>query len=101
MRSLHVLGLAVVSSVAWQASSHPLCYYDDKPTDPEMVLSFCPAQDDGACCNDLEEAAAESAYNLAGANPLTGDCATLYLEVRLIPYPAARCLRRRANLGAV
>lgn len=84
MRAFLLLGATVISSLGRLAIAHPLCYYDDKPTDPDMDLQFCPEQEDGACCNDLEEAAAIAVYNAAASDALTGDCATYYRQVCII-----------------
>lgn len=63
------------------AAAHPLCYVDDRPTDYDQVLTFCPEAQNGACCTDLEEAEVATLYDDAGL--LTGDCADLYKQVRV------------------
>ncbi|CAN0058434.1 unnamed protein product, partial [Scytosiphon promiscuus] len=65
-------------------AAHPLCFVDDRPTDPNQVLSFCPAAQDGACCTDQEEAEVQARFDAAG--PLTGDCEDLHKQVT-IRYP--------------
>lgn len=85
MRSHAVLAafLAAASSVA----GHPLCY-DDTPTDLEQELNFCPAQQDGACCTDLDEAELET--RLLEAGDLGDECTAFYTEVRYSCAPALR-----------
>ena len=73
--SFSFLACLVVGRVA----SHPLCYVDDKPTDLEGVLLFCPQAQDGACCTDIEEESVELIVEAAG--PLTPDCYDLYKQV--------------------
>lgn len=75
-RSWH-LGLILGCGAGW-AAAHPLCYVNDKPTDLNQVLTFCPAAQDGACCTDLEEAEIKTAFD---ALNLTGDCADIYKQV--------------------
>lgn len=72
--------LGVMASVLYHVAAHPLCYFDNRPTDPDMTLTFCPAQKDGACCNDVEEAAIRKIFDAEGS--LTGSCADYYKEVR-------------------
>ncbi|CAM9759383.1 unnamed protein product [Scytosiphon promiscuus] len=69
----------VLLALLGAACSHPLCYVDDRPTDYDEVLTFCPEPQAGACCTDIEEAAVEALFNDAG--PLTGDCVDLYTQV--------------------
>lgn len=65
--------------VAGRVSGHPLCFIDDKPTDVEQELTFCPAAQDGACCNSEEELHVQE--RLEQLN-LTGKCKEMYKEVR-------------------
>lgn len=85
--SLSFLACLIVGRVA----SHPLCYVDDKPTDYDEVLTFCPTAQDGACCTDLEEAQVESAVDTASAASSTGTlsdkCRDLYTQVSLVHSP--------------
>eukprot|EP00903_Cladosiphon_okamuranus_P010393 g9831.t1 len=69
----------VLNATAAVTYAHPLCYVDEKPTDYDEVLTFCPEPQAGACCTDLEEAAVEARFDAAG--PLTGDCEDLYKQV--------------------
>lgn len=83
MRAFVFLGAAVFHSIVWQVNAHPLCYYDDKPTDPDQELLFCPEQNDGACCNDVEELAAITEYQRVNPNgtALSSECAAFYRQV--------------------
>lgn len=72
-----LLGAVLVCSV----KAHPLCYYDDRPTDYDLVMTFCPEQQDGACCNPTEEAALQALYNSAGI--LSSTCAKYYKQVNM------------------
>lgn len=83
MRAFAVLGAAVLHSVVRQANAHPLCYYDDRPTDPDQELVFCPPQPAyGACCNEMEEIAAITLYQVVNPNgTLSSDCAAFYRQV--------------------
>ncbi|CAM9889122.1 unnamed protein product, partial [Ectocarpus sp. 4 AP-2014] len=60
-------------------TSHPLCYVDDRPTDPDEILEFCPEAQSGACCTDAEEALVQLRHEAVGN--LTGDCDDLYKQV--------------------
>ncbi|CAN0441744.1 unnamed protein product [Pylaiella littoralis] len=75
MRGVGVLVLLCATRVC----GHPICFFDDRPTDADEVLDFCPAAQDGACCNDLEEEIVIARFDAVGA--LTGDCADLYKQV--------------------
>lgn len=66
------------------ADGHPLCYVDERPTDYNQVLNFCPEAQAGACCTDLEEAEVEARFDAAG--PLTGDCEDLYKQVCVLCF---------------
>lgn len=82
MRGIYAVGAAAALALGRRASAHPLCYYGDRPTDPEASLTFCPAQNEfGACCTPDEELAAVAVYQAASNTPLQGDCADLYKEV--------------------
>ena len=60
---------------------HPICFVGDRPTDAEQVLTFCPAQSDGACCNDIEELAVKARFEEAEAMAgELGTCGQLYKE---------------------
>lgn len=63
MRGLLVLGVAVLCTLGNRVRAHPLCHYDARPPDPDMFLLFCPEQEDGACCNEIEEAEVITWYN--------------------------------------
>ena len=69
--------------IAGRVASHPLCFIDDRPTDLERQLTFCPAAQHGACCTELEEANVQASVVAAGV--LTPECDALYTEVSL-PY---------------
>lgn len=43
------IAIALLGAVTLCAS-HPLCYVDDRPTDPDEILTFCPEAQAGACC---------------------------------------------------
>ncbi|CBJ28225.1 glucose sorbosone dehydrogenase [Ectocarpus siliculosus] len=66
-------------------TSHPLCFFDDRPTDYNEVLTFCDTSIAayGACCTDDEEV--QVMKDFSGVTPegveLTGDCSNLYKEV--------------------
>lgn len=62
-----------------RVASHPLCYIDDKPTDYEQELTYCPEAQDGACCTDIEEANVSDTVSAAG--DLTDECYELYKKV--------------------
>lgn len=74
--SLFLIGL---SQLRRGADGHPLCYFDDRPTDFEEVLTFCPEPQDGACCNDAEEAMVEAIFE--AQLPLSEECAGYYKQV--------------------
>lgn len=78
MRAYVLLAALLAAKIA----AHPLCFIDDKPTDYEEVLTFCPEAQAGACCTDLEEAEVEARYDAVSTVPLTGECADLYKQVR-------------------
>lgn len=79
MRTIGFVQLFAAFSFQWALiKGHPLCYFDDRPTDYDQKLSFCPKPQDGACCNDLEEEGIVNQFLSAG---LTGKCADLYKEV--------------------
>lgn len=83
MRALSVLGATVLHSFWKKVAAHPLCYYEDRPTDPTQVMVFCPEQEEGACCTDLEEMAAINVYKAPfpeGTVP-TDECAEYYRQV--------------------
>lgn len=79
--STSLLLVAACALQQWVADSHPLCYFGDRPTDPEQVLSFCPMYEEGACCNDEEEVGVQDMFEAAIG--ITGDCADLYKEVSI------------------
>lgn len=78
------LGAATVGLIflGRQAAAHPLCFYGDRATNTEIEMTFCPQQDEGACCNEQEERFSFDMYHNASTQELTGDCATYYKEVR-------------------
>lgn len=69
----------VLLLVAGKVSGHPLCFINDKPTDVDHQLKFCPAAQDGACCTDEEEAGVQE--RLENLN-LGGHCKEMYKQVR-------------------
>lgn len=75
-----------------RTTGHPLCYVGDRPTDPGLVLEFCPQPQQGACCTDLEEAEVETIFNAAGY--ITEGCAEFYKQVGGIQ------LRGWSNVGS-
>lgn len=79
MRGVGVFAAVLFATSVAVVSGHPLCYFDDRPTDYTEVLTFCPAAEEGACCNDAEEVLVEAQFNAMGN--LTGDCIDLYTEV--------------------
>ncbi|CAN0296313.1 unnamed protein product [Ectocarpus sp. 4 AP-2014] len=83
MRAFACLAALVSTKVV---SSHPLCFFDDRPTDYDEVLTFCnnSIATYGACCTDDEEAqvAADFSAVTPAAEELTGDCSDLYKQVR-------------------
>ncbi|CAM9182128.1 unnamed protein product, partial [Laminaria digitata] len=68
----------VLLLVAGKVSGHPLCFINDKPTDVDHQLKFCPAAQDGACCTDEEEAGVRD--RLEKLN-LRGHCKEMYKQV--------------------
>lgn len=85
MRDLLVLGASFVCLLGRQVLAHPTCFYDSRPPDPDEILEFCPESEDGACCNDAEEAAAIAVFQEAGE--LSDDCAVYYRQVWYSPRP--------------
>lgn len=76
--------------VAGRVSGHPLCFINDKPTDVDQELTFCPAAQDGACCNTEEEV--DVKRRLDELN-LTDKCYDMYKQVRQLyissrPFPS-------------
>lgn len=86
MRATAAGGVALVgllSCLNWSAvEAHPLCYFNDRQTDPSEELTFCPPAQDGACCKDDEEAMVQAIFEEAG--PLTPECADYYKQVRKV-----------------
>ena len=74
--------------IAGRVASHPLCFIDDRPTDLERELTFCPEAQDGACCTELEEANVQA--NVAAAGNLSPECLPLYTEVSLSCFVISR-----------
>lgn len=73
--------LAAFLAAASRVVGHPLCW-DDTPTDLNQVLTFCPAQQSGACCSDQDELELQAVFAEAGAiNDET--CEGLYKEVSI------------------
>jgi len=97
--------LAAFLASASRVASHPLCYVDDRPTDTGRQHTFCPAAQDGACCNAAEED--EIQLRFEGAGTLSDDCADLYKQVGRAASPcygverlvatAKQTIRQRAN----
>lgn len=86
MRVFLLLGAVALNSLVRQGTAHPLCYYDDKPTDPDQDLIFCPAQEEGACCNDLEETISIMWYQAAfpEGSTATEECKDYYKQVSFV-----------------
>lgn len=82
------LGALTLFSAFRFGAAHPLCYIDDRATDYNEVLTFCPAQQAGACCTDAEELAVVARFEVVGT--LTGDCEDLYRQARARVVEAAR-----------
>lgn len=83
-RIMRVVQLLFVCLVAiGSTAGHPLCFVDDRSTDYDQVLTFCPAAQDGACCTDAEELAVKALFEDAGT--LSDFCADLYKQVRATP----------------
>lgn len=70
--------LALFLAAASRVAGHPLCY-DDTPTNLEMDLTFCPEQQDGACCTAMDEAELETRFLEAG--DLSTECSDYYTQV--------------------
>lgn len=97
MQALYAIGAALICILSRRTAAHPLCYYDDRPTDPDMVMIFCPPQEEGACCNEAEEMAAITLYNEASATTLTDECAELYRQVSMeIMHSSCTTCNRRS-----
>lgn len=91
--SFSFLACLVVGRVA----SHPLCYVDDKPTDLDEHLDFCPEAQHGACCTDLEEASVRSIVD--EAHPLSDTCYDLYKQVGFFRVVSFWSHHRHARFG--
>ena len=74
---------------AGRVASHPLCFIDDKPTDFDQVLTFCPEAQDGACCTDIEEDNVSAAVDAVG--PISTECRELYKKVGSFAVMCCRC----------
>lgn len=76
MRNFGFLACLVMGRVC----AHPLCFFNDRPTDVDRQLEFCPPAQDGACCTEAEESAIQEKWNDIdfGEND---ECAELYKEV--------------------
>lgn len=72
------VGLLLAYGLGW-AAAHPLCFFNDRPTDFHHKLSFCPPAQDGACCTDAEEAKVRDLYDDAGT--LSPECGEMYMQV--------------------
>lgn len=73
----------LLSYLNWSTvEAHPLCFFDDRQTDPFEELTFCPEPQDGACCTDEEEAVVQAKFEAAGS--LTAECADFYRQVRKV-----------------
>lgn len=94
--SLFLIGLSFLRRVA---EGHPLCYFDDRPTNFEQVLTFCPEPQDGACCNDAEEAMVEAIFT--ARLPLSEKCASYYKQVGARACVRYEILSRKTNLCRV
>ncbi|CAM9548065.1 unnamed protein product [Ectocarpus sp. 6 AP-2014] len=73
------IAIMLLGALITLCASHPLCYVDDRPTDPDEILEFCPEAQSGACCTDAEEALVQLRHEAVGN--LTGDCDDLYKQV--------------------
>lgn len=80
MRLTPCFFVAIATFSALRAAAHPLCYFEDRPTDYSEVLTFCPEQQFGACCNDEEEAEVEALFQAAGV--LSASCSEYYQQVQ-------------------
>jgi len=85
-----VLTLISAPWVFRQAQAHPNCIGDFSP--PDVKANFCSYTDDlwgdGFCCNAAEENAIKADVDASGA---TGDCKTMYQEVRETTRPRRPC----------
>lgn len=96
--------LAAFLAAASRVAAHPLCYDDTSPN-PDKVMDFCPEQQDGACCSDLDEAIFEAKFQQEAAN-ITEACGFYLREVsrpRVVISPGSNYLREdsRKECGAV
>ncbi|CAB1106281.1 unnamed protein product [Ectocarpus sp. CCAP 1310/34] len=96
---------------ATKVAAHPLCYFDDRPTDYDQVLTFCDNSIamSGACCTDEEEGQVEANFDAAFAEGVvpSSECAALYKEaptrtvLRRLSLSRAVCLEDEVRLSAV
>lgn len=85
MRASACLAVLAATNVA----AHPLCFFDDRPTDYDVTLGYCDNSiaPSGACCTSEEEAALSELVDAAFAEGVVPSdaCFELYKEVgRLI-----------------
>ena len=78
-----------------RVASHPLCFVDDKPTDFDQVLTFCPAAQDGACCTDIEEEKVSAIVSAAG--DLSPECYDLYKQVGFLWLPSISTVLKNSS----
>lgn len=81
--------LAAFLAAASRVAAHPLCYDDTSPN-PDKVMDFCPEQQAGACCSDLDEALFEAKFQQEAAN-ITEACGVYLREVS---RPRVVCILR-------
>eukprot|EP00903_Cladosiphon_okamuranus_P008203 g7898.t1 len=84
--------LAAFLAAATRVGGHPICT-DDTPPVVDQVLEFCPAQQAGVCCTDLDEDALEIIFQDAGT--ISDECAGYYKQV-----VCARCHSYSGHLYA-
>lgn len=94
MRTSLVLGALALNALVRQGVAHPLCYYDAKPTDPDQVLVFCQPQEEGSCCNDLEEIISITWYQefFPEGSDATEECKNLYKQVSFVARIVGRLM---------
>lgn len=94
MRAVCLLGVTVLNYLfVREAIAHPLCYYDQRPPDPDVTMVLCPQEPEGACCNEDEEMAAIQVYSAPfaeGGTYPTGECADYYRQVNIRVFRPSR-----------
>lgn len=81
---MRCLAIVAASLAASRVAGHPLCW-DDTPPDLDQDVGFCPEQQAGTCCTDLDEVDLEAAFTAAG--DISTDCAIYLKEVSRLRRP--------------